>query len=423
MYKLKARSEKRADSVAADQETQKTVMNIIDQVVKRGDSAVLELTEQFDKVTLSSPKVEKSELVKAYEALDMETLEALTFCKEQIEFFAEHQFKALSTMSCQNIEGVTLGHKVIPVPACGCYIPSGRYPLPSSALMSIIPAKIAGVERVVGVAPPGETYGGIHPVVLAAMYISGVDEVYMVGGAQGIAALAYGTETIPKVDMIVGPGNKYVTEAKRQVTGFVGIDQLAGPSEVLIIADEQASPEKIAMDLLAQCEHDPDAVSILVSTSESVAEQVLEHLNLELETLETTSVAEESWKKNGEVIVVDDLDEAIKISDQVAPEHLQVMTGEDGYVLEGAKHYGSLFLGEYASVAFGDYASGTNHILPTNTSARFTGGLWVGKFLKVSSYQMVTKKGAEKLAGPTMHLSELEGLYAHHKSAKMRRES
>ncbi|OWZ83325.1 histidinol dehydrogenase [Natranaerobius trueperi] len=403
-----------------DDNTNEIVKDIIAKVKLEGDNTLLEFVKRFDQVKIDNIYVSKKERKQVYEAMPKKLKEALLFARNQIEFFANKQLSLYQNLESENIPGVTLGHRIIPVSSCGCYVPAGRYPLPSSALMSIVPAKVAGVERVVAVAPPSRDYDSIHPVVLAAMYIAGADEVYISGGAQAIAALAYGTETINKVDMIVGPGNRYVTEAKRQVNGIVGIDQLAGPSEVLIIADDSADIKKVATDLLAQAEHDPDAKCILVTTNESIAKYVEIELKKTITSIDTFDTANDSWSNYGEIIIVESLDEAIKISDEVAPEHLQLLTKYNDQLMNRVKHFGSLFVGEWSSVAFGDYVSGTNHILPTGCSARFNSGLTVGTFLKTSSFQKISKEGAKSLAYHCSDLADLEGLDAHKKSSNLR---
>jgi len=401
--------------------TQETVAGIIQKVNNEGDKALFELTEHFDGVKLDDLRVPKEALKKAYDQVSAQTIESLKFAAEQIRFFATQQLGCLKPLECQNLPGVTLGHRLIPVASTGAYIPAGRYPLPSTALMSIIPAKVAGVKRVAACSPPSREHGTIHPAVMVAMDIAGVDEVYCMGGAQAIAAFTYGTATIPKVDMIVGPGNKYVTEAKRQVSGSVGIDMLAGPSEVLIIADETAPTRFVAVDLLARCEHDPNSVAILVTTSRKLAEEVEEQIQEELKTLGTAKLAAQTWEDNGQIILVDSMDEAIEIADQVATEHLQVMTANSEEVAAKLRNFGSLFIGCSAPVAFGDYVSGTNHTLPTMSCARFTNGVWVGTFIKASSYQRVTAEGAAKLAGYCSHLAGVEGLLAHQRAAELRK--
>lgn len=404
-----------------DDRVTEIVAGILEMVRKDGDRALVELTRRYDGVELQNLTVQRDEIEKAYALVDEETIANIRFAAGQIRSFAARQLACLQSLECENIPGVTLGHRLIPVSSCGAYIPAGRYPLPSSALMSIIPAKVAGVKRVAACSPPDGASGGIHPAVLVAMDLAGADEVYCMGGAQAIGAYAYGTESVPPVDLLVGPGNKYVTEAKRQVSGLVGIDLLAGPSEVLIIADESASPRFVAVDLLAQCEHDPASVAVLVTTSRELAGQVLQAIEEELQTLETARLASQTWAENGKIILVDSLEEAVEVVDRVAPEHLQLQTRRNEELAAKLRNYGSLFIGDFATVAFGDYVSGPNHILPTMGSARFASGVWAGTFIKVVPYQKVTPRGAAALAGPCAHLAGVEGLLAHQRAAGLRR--
>lgn len=399
----------------------KDVAGIIESVRRAGDRAVIELTGKYDGVTVKDLKVPVKEIEKAYEQVAGETIEALKLAASQIRFFAEKQLECLKPLECESMPGVMLGHRLIPISSCGAYIPGGRYPLPSTALMSIIPAKVAGVRKVVACSPPSRALSGIHPAVLVAMNIAGADEVYCMGGAQAVAAYTYGTDTVPRVDMIVGPGNIYVTEAKRQVSGEVGIDILAGPSEVLIIADEHASPRLVACDLLAQCEHDSTARGILVTTSRLLIDNVLSAITEECESISTGEAALKAWEENGQIILVDSLAEAAAVANDFAPEHLELQTRQNDVLVEKLENYGSLFIGENAPVAFGDYVSGTNHILPTMGCSRFANGVWAGTFIKVSSYQKLTGEGAAALAGACAHLAGVEGLFAHRRSAALRK--
>jgi histidinol dehydrogenase/sulfopropanediol 3-dehydrogenase len=400
---------------------QEIVGGILEKVRNEGDQAICELTERFDGVGLSKLKVPHEAFKKAYDQVSRETISSLEFAAEQIRYFAEQQLQCLKPLECQHIPGVTLGHRLIPIQSCGAYVPAGRYPLPSTALMSTIPAKVAGVERVAACSPPSREYGTIHPAVLVAMDMAVVDEAYCMGGAQAIAAYAFGTQSVPRVDIIVGPGNRFVTEAKRQVGGAVGIDMLAGPSETLIIADDTAPVRLVAVDLLSQCEHDPNSLAILVTTSRRLAEEVQKVIQEELKTLGTAALAGQTWEDNGQVILAVSLDEAIEISDRFAPEHIQVMTAGDDEVAARLRNYGSLFIGRHDPVPFGDYVSGPNHTLPTGATARFSNGIWVGTFIKVSTYERVTAEGAATLAQYCSHLAGVEGLLAHQRSADLRR--
>ncbi|MGD0622632.1 MAG: histidinol dehydrogenase [Thermacetogeniaceae bacterium] len=417
MITLKAArgSGKAGDSV------QEIVGGILERVRNEGDQAIFDLTERFDGVKLSKLRVPREAFKKAYDQVDQETVSSLGFAADQIRYFAQQQLQCLKPLECQHIPGVTLGHRLIPIQSCGAYVPAGRYPLPSTALMSTIPARVAGVERVAACSPPSREYGTIHPAVLVAMDMAGVDEAYCMGGAQAIAAYTYGTQSVPRVDIIVGPGNRFVTEAKRQVGGAVGIDMLAGPSETLIVADDTAPAQLVAVDLLSQCEHDPNSLAILVTTSHRLAGEVQKVIQEELKTLGTAALAGQTWEDNGQVILADSLDEAIGISDSFAPEHLQVMTACDDEMAARLRNYGSLFIGRHDPVAFGDYVSGPNHTLPTGTTARFSNGIWVGAFIKVSTYERMTPEGAATLAQHCSHLAGVEGLLAHQRSADLRR--
>lgn len=397
------------------------VSSILENVAARGDDEIKDLCQKFEGITLENVKVSQAQIKAAYGKVAPETVDYLKKAAQQIRFFAEKQMACLSPLKTETpIEGVTLGHRLVPVDACGAYVPGGRYPLPSTALMLAIPAKVAGVKRIAACSPPSRAYGAIHPAVLVAMDIAGVDDVYCVGGAQAIAALSYGTQSVEKVDLIVGPGNKFVTEAKRQVLGEVGIDSLAGPSEVLIIADDSANPDFLAIDLLAQSEHDPNARATLATTSKALAEETLIRLGELADTLPTGKTALESWADNGSIILVDSLQEAVSLSNDMAPEHLEIHTKDDWALAEQLLHFGSLFIGEYTPVAFGDYCSGTNHTLPTLRTARYSNGLWVGTFLKTALFQHITEKGCRNLADTCMHIAGVEGLYAHQKSVELR---
>lgn len=406
------------------QELTNTVSSIIDDVREHGDKTLIALAKKFDGIDIASVKVDRAQIEKAYEQVSEETIQHFRFAAKQIKFFAEQQLKCMQPLNLvSEVPGLELGHRLIPVEKCGCYIPSGRHPLPSSALMSVIVAKVAGVKHVAACSPAFSGFGMIHPAVLVAMDIAGADEIYCMGGAQAIAAYAYGTETVKKVDLIVGPGNKFVTEAKRQVLGDVGIDSLAGPSEVLIIADSTANPTFIAIDLLGQAEHDPNAKPILVCTDEKVIEKSMDELKRLIPTLPTGETAYQAWLDNGDIYLADDIEEAIKISNEIAPEHLEVQVANEREVAEKLLSYGSMFVGHYAPVAFGDFVSGTNHILPTMSTARFANGVWVGTFIKTSFHQFVTKEGCKNLSVPCMHMAEVEGLYAHRDSVRLRVES
>lgn len=397
------------------------VNDILNNVKTQGDNLIKELSIKFDGVDKENILIGKDEIKAAYDSVSKETIEHLNFAAAQIKNYATKQLECIKEMEIQSpINGVTLGHRLIPVETCGCYVPGGRYPLPSSALMSVLVAKIAGVKNVYACCPPSKQYGTINPVVIVAMDIAGADKIFCMGGAQAIGAYAYGTDTVGKVDLIVGPGNKFVNEAKRQVMGQVGIDSLAGPSEVLIIADETAEPKFVAIDLLAQCEHDPNASATLVTVDAELFDKVNVELEMLVKELPTGEIAYKSWMDNGKVILADNYDEAIDIANDAAPEHLEIQTKCDDEIAPKLHNYGSLFIGSYTPVTFGDYCSGTNHILPTSATAKYSNGVWVGTFIKTSFYQKITKEGCANLSSSCMHIADLEGLQAHRKSIKIR---
>jgi histidinol dehydrogenase/sulfopropanediol 3-dehydrogenase len=406
-----------------DPELAGTVAAIINQVRDGGEKTLIELTEKFDKVALKTVSVNSDIVAEAYREVPKETLKHLHFAASRIRAFAEKQLECLRPLHYKSdIPGVELGHRLIPVERCGCYVPAGRHPLPSSALMSITTARVAGVSHIAACSPPSPAHNGIDPVVLAAMDIAGADAIYCMGGAQAIAAYAYGVGPVQKTDLIAGPGNRYVTEAKRQVLGDVGIDSLAGPSEVLIIADETANPRFIAIDLLSQAEHDPDAKPVLVSTDAGIIAQVQKEVEKLLTELPTKDTAAFSWNNNGTVYLAGTAADAVSLANEIAPEHLelQVAPSKEKDIAGKLKHYGSLFVGHYAPVAFGDFVSGTNHILPTMSTARYSGGMWVGTFIKTSFHQYVSREGCEALAPPAMYFAGIEGLPAHRDSVQLR---
>ena len=360
-----------------------TVGDMIDDVKKRKDEALKEYSQRFDGSKRTSFLVTKEEIREAYDQLTEQEIQDLKKAAEHIRAFARAQRETIKPLeNFSPAPGIFLGHRIIPVKSCCCYVPGGNYPLYSTALMLVIPAKAAGVERVAACSPVMKGTDRINPKTLAAMDIAGADEIYAVGGAQAIAAFSYGTEEIRPVDMIVGPGNQYVTEAKRQCYGQVGIDFVAGPSEVLVIADGSGTPEIVAADLLAQSEHDPNAKGMLITTDEKFGQAVIQAVEKELSWLPTASIAKKSWETYGEVVLADSLEEALQIANDYAPEHLELNVQEPEALKEQLYNYGSLFMGENTAEVFGDYASGTNHTLPTLRAARYTGGVWVGTFLK-----------------------------------------
>lgn len=408
-----------------NKETEKIVKEqvsaIIEDIKINKDEALKKYNLKFDNNDRRVIKVSKEEIEEAYKQVDEEFIKDLKIASKNIENFAMAQKESFDNNFEKEIyPGVILGQKHIPVTSCLAYVPGGGYPLFSTALMLIIPAKVAGVKRVVACSPTMKSTPKINPKTLVAMDIAGADEIYATGGVQAIAAFTYGTESIKPVDIIVGPGNKYVTEAKRQCYGTVGIDFVAGPSEVLIIADETANPTYIAADVLAQCEHDLNARGILVTTSEKFGLEVSQKVDEMLETLPTKNIAKPSWDNNGEIILVDSLEEAVQISNEYAPEHLEIDVENNEGIIEGLVNYGSLFIGEYSAEVFGDYVSGTNHTLPTLKASRYTGGVWVGTFIKTCTHQVLNKKAIKSLGPVAINMATEEGLYAHANAARVR---
>ena len=394
-----------------------TVSKIIGDVRHDKDQALISFCEKFDGVKLENIQVPHDKFEKSTSQVDGTLLDALTSATENIQKF--HQAQLPPEWICNVTEGVSAGQIIRPVETVGCYIPGGRAVYLSTILMTIIPARIAGVSRIICCTPPDEN-GQVKKETLAAARLAGADEVYAVGGAQAVAAMAYGTETIPQVDKIVGPGNIYVTTAKKLVYGDVDIDFPAGPSEVLIIADATANPEYIAIDLMAQAEHDPDAACVLVTTSQELAESVNNIIKDEVESASRKEIIKESLEKFGQIILVNNLTEAVEFSNQYAPEHLIIMTSEPEQILENITSAGSIFLGELTPVAAGDYGSGTNHVLPTSGCARFYGGLSTESFLKKPTVQRLTEEGLKNLEKMVITLAEYEGLYSHAESFRKR---
>ena len=401
------------------QQLQKTVKSILSKVKTDGDSAVRYYEKKFDGFDAPSFRISEEQAAKAAEELPAEVVEELDFAIEQVTAFASAQRDSMVEFEKEIRPGMLMGQRIIPLGSCGCYVPAGRYPCLTSAVMSVIPAKVAGVQRIVACSPPGKT-GSINPGILYTMHKMAVDEIYCIGGAQAIGAMAYGTDTIGPVDLIVGPGNQFVMEAKRQVFGTVGIDFLAGPSECLIIADETARVDYIAADLLAQCEHDPQARGALVTTSEPLARKTLEEIERQLKDRTTEEVARASWEDKGVVVVVDNLNDAARYANEYAPEHLEIHTARPREVVSLLKNYGSLFIGEDTAEVYADKIAGPNHILPTGAAARYTGGLWVGMFLKVVTHMEVDGPASLKLAKYAETQGAYEGMDAHRFAAAIR---
>jgi sulfopropanediol 3-dehydrogenase len=409
-----------ADAVeAADAKVRATVESILADVKARGDAAIRELSKKFDNWEPASFRLSPQEIERAISQVSKRDLEDIRFAQAQVKNFAQKQRETLQDLEVETLPGIILGHRHIPVNAIGCYVPGGRYPMVASAHMSIVTARVAGVKRIIACAPPHK--GGPHPAIVAAMHFGGADEIYVLGGVQAVAAMALGTDTISPVDMIVGPGNAYVAEAKRQLFGRVGIDLLAGPTETLIIADDSVDAEMCATDLLGQAEHGPTSPAVLITNSEKLAKETMAEVERLLSILPTADAAGQAWKDYGEVIVCDSYEEMVQEADRVASEHVQVMTRDPDYFLNNMTNYGSLFLGPRTNVAYGDKVIGTNHTLPTRKAARYTGGLWVGKFLKTCTYQRVLTDEASAMIGEyCSRLCVLEGFLGHAEQANIR---
>ncbi len=405
-------------SAEVDRKVKETVEGILDDIRKHGDVAVRELSERFDNWAPENFRLSQAEIEAILNSLPDQTIADIKFAQAQVRIFAEAQRSALQDVEVETLPGVTLGHKNIPVSSIGCYIPGGRYPMVASAHMSIVTAKVAGVGRIVSCTPPN--HGTPPAATVAAMALGGADEIYILGGVQAIAAMALGTEGIGPVDMIVGPGNAYVAEAKRQLYGHVGIDLLAGPTEVLIVADKTADAEMVATDLLGQAEHGPTSPAILITTNEELAYATLQEIGRQLEEMPTADIAGVAWRHYGEIILVGSHEEAVTEADRVAAEHVQILTADPQYYLDRLTNYGALFLGPETNVAYGDKVIGTNHTLPTKGAARYTGGLWVGKFLKTVTYQHITPEASVTIGEYAARLSELEGFWGHKEQADLR---
>ena len=402
-----------------DRHVRETVEKILNDVQVGGDKAVRELSVRFDGWDRTDFRLTDREIQSCMDSLTPQNLSDIAFAQKQVRNFAEIQRSSLQDVEVETLPGVWLGHRHIPVNGAGCYVPGGKYPLLASAHMSVITAKVAGVKRVITCAPPFA--GAPAPAIVAAQHMAGADEIYCLGGIQAIAAMALGTESIAPVDMLVGPGNAYVAEAKRQLFGRVGIDLLAGPTETLVIADDSVDGELCATDLLGQAEHGPDSPAILLTTSEALARETISHIDRLLTLLPTAEVARTAWLKHGEVILAESDEEMVRIANELASEHVQVMTRDPDFFLRHMTNYGALFLGPRTNVAFGDKVIGTNHTLPTRKAARYTGGLWVGKFLKTCTHQRVdTDQASAEIGSYCSRLCALEGFVGHGEQANMR---
>lgn len=406
-------------SASNNAQVRQTVENILSDIEKKGDSAVRELSEKFDNWSPEQFRLTDDQIQACVDALDESTKHDIEFAQTQVRNFAQIQRDSMHDVEVETMPGVVLGHKNVPVSSVGCYIPGGKYPLVASAHMSVLTAKVAGVKRVIACAPPFN--GQPNVAIVAAMAMAGADEIYCFGGVQAVGAMALGTETIAPVDMIVGPGNAFVAEAKRQLFGRVGIDLFAGPTETLVIADEEGcDPELAAADLLGQAEHGYNSPAVLLTNSETFAEETVKEIERQLTILPTAEVAGKAWGNYGQVIVCDSYEEMVEVADDIASEHVQVMTKDPKYFLDNMTNYGALFLGRETNVSYGDKCIGTNHTLPTNKAARYTGGLWVGKFIKTCTYQRVTEAASLKVGEYCSRLCALEGFAGHKEQADIR---
>ena len=407
------------DKDLAQQQVRETVEKLLADIETRGDTAVRELSKRFDNWEPEDFKLSEEQIQDCINRLDTRTLDDIRFAQDQIRNFAQLQRDSMKDVEEETLPGVILGHRHIPMNRVGSYVPGGKFPMVASAHMSVVTAKVAGVKEIITCAPPYQ--GKPADAIVAAQSMGGADSIYVIGGVQAVAAMAMGTESIPAVDMLVGPGNAYVAEAKRQLYGRVGIDLFAGPTETLVIADETVDGEMCATDLLGQAEHGPTSPAILLTNSENLAKQTMEEVDRQLNTLSTSDTAAPAWRDYGQVIVADSYDEMVEIANDLAFEHVQVMTDRDDWFLENMSNYGSLFLGPRTNVSYGDKVIGTNHTLPTLKAARYTGGLWVGKYIKTCTYQKVlTDEATVKIGEYCSRLCELEGFAGHQEQADLR---
>jgi sulfopropanediol 3-dehydrogenase len=408
-----------SEVMAADSKVREAVEGMLRDISERGDEAVRELSIRFDKYERDNYRLSEEEIQGCLSQLSRREIDDIKFAQTQVRNFARKQRESILDVEVETLPGVVLGHKNIPIGSAGCYVPGGKYPLLASAHMSLITAKVAGVPRVITCAPP--FLGKPAPAIVAAQHLGGADEIYCLGGIQAVGAMALGTKSIARVDILVGPGNAYVAEAKRQLFGRVGIDLFAGPTETLVIADESVDGELCATDLLGQAEHGPDSPAILLTTSEKLAHETMKEVERLLTILPTAPIARRAWEACGAVCVVDSDEEMVRVADRIASEHVQVMTRDPDYFLTNMRNYGAMFLGPRTNVAFGDKVIGTNHTLPTKKAARYTGGLWVGKFLKTCTYQRILTDDASALVGSyCSRLCALEGFVGHGEQANIR---
>jgi histidinol dehydrogenase len=399
----------------ADRSLTDKVSAIIERVKTEGDAALKAFSQQFDNVVPEQFEVTAQEIETALNDLDPQTRRDSEFAIAQVRRFAQAQLATMQPLEVETLPGVHLGHRIIPVQTVGCYVPGGRYPILSAPVMSIVPATVAGCEQIIACLPPAA-----HPAMIAVCHLAGAHRIFKIGGAQAIAAMAWGTDSVPAVDKIVGPGNAFVNEAKRQVFGKVGIDALAGPSEIFTVADDSADPRILAADLLAQAEHDVHTRVGLATTSRAIAEGTLIEIERQLTTLPTAATAGEAWRRQGEIVLCDTEEQLIAFADFMATEHLQVHTRDPHGTAAKIRNYGSLFIGQNASVVFSDKCCGTNHTLPTMAAARYTGGLWVGAYVKICTHQWIDDKGIAAIAEPAIRQSRTEGMQGHRRAAEIR---
>ena len=408
-----------SNSTGSSPEVRQVVGTVIADIRQRGDAAVREYSEKFDNWSPDSFLLSQSDIDDAIASLPSQVIDDIRFVQVQVRNMAQRQKDSLEDFEIETLDGVFLGQKNVPISRAGAYIPGGKYPLLASAHMTIVTAKVAGVKEVIAMTPP--LNGEVPAATIAAMHMAGADQIYLLGGVQAVAAMAVGTETIPSVDMIAGPGNAYVAEAKRQLFGEVGIDLFAGPTEVLVVADDKADPFVVAVDLLSQAEHGPESPAILITTSQEVGTEVIRLIDDILPGMPTNDYAEPAWRNFGQVLVVDSLDDAYRLADQFASDHVQILTENPREALEKMHHYGALFLGEGTCVSYGDKTIGTNHVLPTMGAARYTGGLWVGKYLRTVTYQEVTNKETSSFLGDvTGRTARVENFEGHARSGDAR---
>jgi sulfopropanediol 3-dehydrogenase len=418
MIKYLKKGPTQEEKVASNKKVQTIVEDIISNIETHGDEAVREYSEKFDKWTPKSFRLSKEEIAACYSELDEQVISDIRWAQAQVRNFAQIQRDSMKDVEVETLPGVTLGHKHIPMESVGCYVPGGKYPLVASAHMSVVTAKVAGVKRVIACAPPFD--GKPSAAIVVAMDMAGADEIYCFGGVQAVAAMAIGTQTIAPVDMIVGPGNAFVAEAKRQLFGRVGIDLFAGPTETLVIADDSVDGELCAADLLGQAEHGPTSPAVLLTNSEALAKETMLEVERQLKILPTGEIAGQAWRDFGEVIVCDTYEEMLGVANDLASEHVQVMTRNVDYFKDNMQNFGALFLGPETNVSYGDKCIGTNHTLPTKKAARYTGGLWVGKFIKTCTFQYITEEASVVVGNYCSRLCAVEGFAGHKEQADIR---